>query len=169
MRPKRPRLPADRYQGPRAAFLTFCTSHRTPHFRSPEIVASVLGQLLRTATETQVEIAIYCFMPDHLHMLVEGGLNDSDAGRFVKLGKQRSGFIAKRTFYIKLWQPSYYDHVLRENEASQGVVRYILENPVRAGLSASVTEFPFTGSSKWTIHELLTSLELQCWTPPMVR
>jgi len=166
MRLERPRLPSDRYRGSRAVFLTFCTSQRAPHFRSADVVGAAREQLLRAAADERVEIAIYCFMPDHLHMLVESGFEENDVARFAKLAKQRSAYYVKRAFNLRLWQPSYYDHVLRENEATQGVVRYILENPVRAELVGSVTDYPFTGSSKWTIEQLLSSMEVPCWTPP---
>jgi REP-associated tyrosine transposase len=152
--------------GSRAVFLTFCTSGRARHFASPAIVDMVSEQILRTAAEERVVIAVYCYMPDHVHLLAESGFEENDVTRFVKLAKQRSAYHAKQRFAIRLWQPSYYDHVLREHEATQGVVRYILENPVRAGLASSVSDYPFTGSSKWTIDELMSSLEVPCWVPP---
>jgi REP element-mobilizing transposase RayT len=46
----------------------------------------------------------------------------------------------------RLWQPYGYEHVLRSDEATHAVVRYILENPVRAGLVEDVLDYPFCGS-----------------------
>jgi hypothetical protein len=47
--------------------------------------------------------------------------------------------------------------LLRDNEPTFVVARYILENPVRAGLAASVEEYPFVGSSEYTLSELIAS------------
>ena len=54
-----------------------------------------------------------------------------------------------------LWQDSYYDHVVRPEENLSAIARYIIENPVRAGLARSPFDYPFVGSSTWSIEELL--------------
>ena len=40
---------------------------------------------------------------------------------------------------------------MRDDEDTYTVARYIVENPVRAGLVANVTDYPFVG---WQVHEL---------------
>lgn len=60
-----------------------------------------------------------------------------------------------------MWQSGYYDHVLRNDEGSLGVMRYILENPVRAGLVAEVQEYPYSGSGVHSMRELLGAWESQ--------
>jgi hypothetical protein len=49
--------------------------------------------------------------------------------------------------HAALWQKSYHDHILRKEEAVADVVRYILENPVRAGLVDSIGEYPHAWSA----------------------
>ena len=56
-----------------------------------------------------------------------------------------------------LWQDSYYDHVVRPEENLAGIACYIIQNPVRARLVASPLEYPFSGSTAWSIEELLKS------------
>ncbi len=41
-----------------------------------------------------------------------------------------------------LWQKGFYDHALRENENVQGIARYIVANPLRAGLVEQVGDYP---------------------------
>ena len=43
-----------------------------------------------------------------------------------------------------LWQDGYFDRVLRRDDDSTVVVRYMLENPVRAGLARQPEDHPFT-------------------------
>jgi putative transposase len=86
----------------------------------------------------------YCFMPDHLHVLVAGD-EWSDLRRFVQHFKQMSGYYCKRATGQMLWQPSYWDHILRFEEALADVAEYIWANPVRARLAKSWREYPFSG------------------------
>jgi hypothetical protein len=57
-----------------------------------------------------------------------------------------------------LWQRSYYDHILREDEDVVGVARYVLENPVRAGLVTEVIQYPFHGSFVMNVCDLLDAV-----------
>ena len=117
-----------------------------------------LSQIVRASVENAFNIPAYCFMPDHDHLLVEGSSPGSDLRRFAKDAKQYSGFHYKREYGKHLWQPSYYDHVLRDEEDTWSVARYIVENPLMAGLSTRVDEYPFVGSCVVTKAELLFSV-----------
>jgi hypothetical protein len=41
-----------------------------------------------------------------------------------------------------LWQKSFYDHGLRSEEDLKGIARYIVANPLRAGLVEHIGEYP---------------------------
>jgi REP element-mobilizing transposase RayT len=94
-------------------------------------------------------------MPDHVHLLVEGTSDASDLRRFTKMAKQRSGAMFALRTGGPLWQEGYFDRVLREEEDSRHVARYILENPVRARLVSWPAAYPYLGSGVWTVEELL--------------
>jgi hypothetical protein len=49
--------------------------------------------------------------------------------------------------------------VLRDDEATAAVARYILANPVRAGLTTELGEYPFAGSDVFDLKEVLTAWE----------
>jgi hypothetical protein len=57
----------------------------------------------------------------------------------------------------------YFDRILRDNDPTEGVIRYILENPVRAGLVDDVREYPLIGAAKYDIDDLLLTAML--WRP----
>ena len=84
----------------------------------------------------------------------------SDCRRFITRAKQFSGYHFQRAFNERLWQRYGYEHVLRADEATFSVARYILENPIRAGLARSVTDYPYLGSICCTIDQILDSLPL---------
>ena len=88
----------------------------------------------------------YCVMPDHVHLVLEGLTATSDLRRYEKLTKQRIECVARREFHVyRLWQKGYYEHVLWSRHAVEAAVRYVLENPLRAGLAKRVGEYRFSG------------------------
>jgi REP element-mobilizing transposase RayT len=74
--------------------------------------------------------------------------------------KQYSGFYYRAAFGRRLWQRYGYEHVLRNDEAAVSVARYILENPVRAGIVGAVEDYPFSGSSVYSLKELLEAVQM---------
>jgi putative transposase len=104
-------------------------------------------------------------MPDHLHLLVEGTDAASDVRAFVHLAKQRTGFGYSRACSRRLWQPSYWDRVLRDEESTWSVIRYICDNPVRAGLVDQAHEYAYFGSELIDRETLLRELENRPYTP----
>jgi hypothetical protein len=51
--------------------------------------------------------------------------------------------------------------VIRNDVAALSVARYIVENPVRAGLVENPSEYPFLGSDKWSLTEILEAVTLR--------
>ena len=146
------------YLGPHRYSLTFCTDRRQKLFTTKDVVDLVLEQIARAATEYQFEITTYCFMPDHLHLLVEGKSAGSDAKQFIARAKQYSGFYYKQARGSKLWQRYGFEHVLRDDELTLVVAKYILENPIRAGLVKRVEDYPFLGSLVYSLPDLLEAI-----------
>lgn len=80
-----------------------------------------------------------CFvvMPEHLHWLMELGSKRelSVVIRSVKsLSSRRTG--------QKLWQKGYYDHGLLHDENIKNAARYIVANPLRAGIVKNIHDYP---------------------------
>jgi putative transposase len=159
MRTRRPaRLKHHSYIGVQRYSLTFCTDWKRKWFDNAEVVQLVLSQFLRVAANEGFAVVVYCFMPDHVHLVIEGLREDSDARKFITKAKQCSAHAYASTFGARLWQPFRYEHVLRGDEKVQVVARYILENPVRAGLAKTVSEYPFVGSQVYELKDLLGTL-----------
>ena len=137
--------------------LTFCTDGRRRVFTDAAAVELVVQQLVRAAREQKFSVIAYCFMPDHLHLLVEGTSDNSDGRRFIKAFKQYSGYYYSQERHGTLWQRYGFEHVLRDDEVTVEVVKYILGNPIRAGLAATVEEYPFVGSLVYQLKDLINS------------
>src|SRR5260221_4765406 len=137
------RLAGCSYVGARLYFLTILTNSRARFFVDAAVVNSCAAQILRAATRTGFEIPASCYMPDHLHLLVQGTTAEADLRVFVKLAKQLSGYYVKQQHEIRLWGRGYYDRILREDEDPRRYVRYIREKPVKARLVTDPTDYPF--------------------------
>jgi REP element-mobilizing transposase RayT len=97
-------------------------------------------------------------LPDHLHLLVEGKSAASDLQRFAMLAKQRSGAAYARQFGHALGQEGNFDRVLRRDDEVKPWVKYLLENPVRAGLVTHPADYPHLGSERFTLSELFDAI-----------
>jgi len=145
MRSRRPtRLKDFEYVGRFGYSLRFATLHRVHHFTNAALVAGALVQIQRTCDEEGFALIAYCFMPDHIHLAIRGTAAESNLRRFVKIAKQRVAYVARTQFAIpSIWQDGYYERVVRSH-GMESLVRYILNNPVRAGLveHAQPVEYP---------------------------
>jgi putative transposase len=137
------RLPGCTYVGARLYFVTVLTKSRRRFFVDSEVVACCDAEIRRAATKTRFEIIAACYMPDHLHLLVEGRSTGADFRQFRRLAKQLSAYYVKRRLGLRLWRRGYYDRVVRQDEDPLRYVRYIRANPVRAGLVRCADDYPF--------------------------
>ncbi|MBT3878626.1 MAG: hypothetical protein HON76_16060 [Candidatus Scalindua sp.] len=152
--PKRPRLKDFGYIGIYSYFITVLTENRQNHFKETHIVEPLIMLLGETAEKEHFSVTVFCFMPDHLHLLVSGLEEQSNLKKFIKLFKQRSGYWFKKITLRKLRYLSYYDHILRKVEAKNDIAMYILHNPVREGIVDNFKDYQFNGSFTMNIYEL---------------
>jgi putative transposase len=158
--PYTPYCPTFHYTGRYSYLLTFVTFERTQAFTDPIRVGIARPNILRAAIEQRFEIVVYCFMPDHAHLIVEGLADDSDLKKFVKLAKQYSGYYyARACGGRRLWQHGKNDRIIRDRVDLLDRLRYVVNNPVAAGLVARPEDYPFLGSQRWTVEEMISRLK----------
>lgn len=83
-------------------------------------------------------------MPDHVHWLIQLG-EDYALATVVNRLKSASARHANRALHRKgsLWARAFHDHALRAEEDVRRSARYVIANPVRAGLVDRVGAYPF--------------------------
>jgi putative transposase len=86
-------------------------------------------------------------MPDHVHILLEGVTEDAHLVTCCRLLRQRLAHAYSQRVGRPLWQVGYWEWVLREEEQTEDCARYIFANPIRAGLSRTIGEYPFIGGT----------------------
>jgi putative transposase len=135
-----------------------CVRDRRTDFTTDRIVFPLRDQLLQAGRDYRTEMIAYCFMPDHLHVLFEGETDHSKVLACAEMFRQRSGrdFRAMTGRYV--WQEGFHDRILRREEDTLTVVRYILENPVRAGFCKDFRDYRYSGSARYSLNEIAGAL-----------
>ena len=98
-------------------------------------------------------------MPDHVHLVVRGVVDNSDCKAFIKAAKQYSGFYFKKSHDHQLWQRYGFERVIRDDKELAFAIGYIVANPVRSSLVEHPFEYPFLASQRYTVPELLEICE----------
>ncbi len=85
----------------------------------------------------------WVIMPDHVHWLFQLGHRKSLAG-VMQLFKGGSAYKINKYQQKSgvLWRDSYYEHALRTETEVKNIARYIVANPLRAGLVKKISDYP---------------------------
>lgn len=161
---KKIRLPSTRYVGKQIFFVTICCEKRYPAFSNHAVGQWLVGVLAEQSKKHSFALHAYCAMPNHLHILAQGTSASSNLVRFVSRLKQLTAYSYQKKFARPLWQPRYYDHILRKPEETAQVAWYIWLNPVRKGLCPAPRDYPLSGSL--TVDWKHRCAPANIWSPP---
>jgi REP element-mobilizing transposase RayT len=125
-------------------------------FRDSDVVETFVEFLSIVARKHDFR-SIYCFMPDHLHLVSLGLTDRSDVLQGIDEFKQLSGYWLGLRVPPVRWQKSFHDRIIRTH-ALAPMVQYLLENPVRRGLASHWREYPFTGAIGLGLETFLQEL-----------
>ena len=128
----------------RVYLVTFCTFDRRPVFCDWDIAMIVIRSMHAPALWRGSRVLCWTLMPDHWHGLVELGEMDSVSALVGRI-KGASARAANLHLGVtgSLWTDGFHDHALRDEEDLIDVARYIIRNPIRAGLVDRVGQYPF--------------------------
>ena len=123
--------------------VTTVTADREPIFRCFDLGRIVVKEMRGLHAEGYVTSLAYVVMPDHLHWLFQLGTKAS-LSKLMKRLKGRSAMeIVKSTDRNgSIWQPGFHDHGIRNEEDLKVLARYIVANPLRAGLVEQIGDYP---------------------------
>jgi len=109
-----------------------------PVFAKPGKAELLIDELEREEAAGTFAWIAWVVMPDHWHGLLALGPTGtlSDMMRRIK-GR------TSRALGGGVWQNGFHDHALRSDESCIRAARYIVSNPVRAGLVGSLRDYPF--------------------------
>ena len=143
------RLPPEYYQGKAYVHWSMTMQDRKTGWLIPIFYYKFREILTHAMFRYGLCCPIYCCMPDHIHLLWVGILEETDQRNAAKFFRAQLNPVLARLGARFQQQP--YDHVLREEQrertAFEEVVEYIARNPERAGLVPpdSFQQYQYTG------------------------
>ena len=124
--------------------VTFATEARRRLFARFWAGAVASAALADARLWRDARLLAWVLMPDHWHGVVQLGERDP-LDRVVQRLKANSARRVRREadVHSRVWARGYHDHALRQEEGVREAARYVVGNPVRAGLVERVGEYPF--------------------------
>ena len=116
------------------------------YLQVPEIAQLVLSRILQGDTANYA-LHAWVVMPNHVHMLITPLSNVSSLMQRLKGATAREANRQLGRSGTPFWQHESYDRLVRDAREFRRIENYIIQNPVRAGLSASPETFRW--SSAW--------------------
>jgi putative transposase len=103
-----------------------------------------LSLLSRVTTRWEWSYHALCLMDTHYHIVVETPRVLLSAGSHYLNGRYAEAFNARYTRYGHLFADRFGARVVEDDEYLAEVCRYVVNNPVRAGLCATPAEWPWS-------------------------
>ncbi len=140
------------YSSSGAYFITICTENRKnilstivgEGFPLPKLTfhGCVVEKWIKKLSDKYQNISVdcYCIMPNHIHLLLtainDGGRGDPSPTIDAVVGWLKYQITKeinqiKGTSGAKIFQRSFYDHIIRNRNDYEEICKYIYENPIR--------------------------------------
>ncbi|MGL6072498.1 REP-associated tyrosine transposase [Craterilacuibacter sp.] len=122
--------------------VTCVTDQRRPVFSDFAAARLIILTLKAAEQRFGAHTLAFVLMPDHLHWLFE--LNSASLSELIRWVKGSSSPAINRMqgSSSTLWQAGFHDHALRRDEDLARLARYIVANPLRAGLVQHIGDYP---------------------------
>ena len=150
---KRNRLQEYNYSADGWYFITICTKGRIPILSqivgsdilgAPQVQLLACGKIVEKNLQqlqtfyVNIKVEQYVIMPNHVHMILS--VSNNGAPGMSPPTKQCATiplFVAtlkrfcNKEFGEQIWQRSFYDHIIRDQNDGAEISRYIYENPIK--------------------------------------
>jgi putative transposase len=122
--------------------------HRRPLWlRDPALAAIVVRALEQGENEYRLyDRFAWVVMPNHVHVVIQPFQPLPKVMRWIKGSTARSANLLLKRTGKPFWQYETYDHVIRDADELNRVIRYIERNPVRAGLASAIEDWPWSSA-----------------------
>ncbi len=124
--------------------LSFTTHGRQPLFADPLLALPTSAAMTDRRLWVSSQLLAWVLMPDHCHVLLGLGGLEYLPSLVQRLKTNTARHVRQAAPGIKqVWAKAYHDHAVRDGEDMVAVARYVICNPVRAGIVRRVGDYPF--------------------------
>ncbi|KRA42769.1 transposase [Pseudoxanthomonas sp. Root630] len=128
----------------RTYLVTFTTADRRPLFAHPERAMDACQAMTSSRLWYRSRLLCWVLMPDHWHGVIELGELDGLSAMVQRLKTNSARVVRSRhPETARVWERGFHDHALRNGSTMLATARYIVANPLRAGLARSVGGYPW--------------------------
>ncbi len=117
-------------------------------FQRTETADLLLATIVRNRDKGEFLLHEFVIMPNHMHLLLSVD-DDHAVGRAIQMIK--GGFshaMGQAGLKLKaVWQPSYYEHRVRDAAEYDRMRNYIHQNPVRRHLVERASDCPYSSAN----------------------
>lgn len=128
-------------------FFTACIEGRHPVLACQPAFDELSGIWTRSTVHDGWLVGRFVIMPDHVHFFATPAREAKPRSEWHKMWKSVSSRRLMREFKLKppVWQADTFDHILRNGKSYEEKWRYVRDNPVRQGLVANSSAWPWQG------------------------
>ena len=127
-----------------AYLVTFATCKRHPHFSDPVVAFDACRWLASGAAWLDARLLAWILMPDHWHGILQlGDTQDLSGSVGTAKGRVARALRAKHPQVGTVWQDGFHDRAIRGEAHLLQAARYIVMNPVRAGIVRRAGDYPY--------------------------
>lgn len=153
-----------RWYVPGGTYFFTVVSHHRRHILNTDLARPLLRQAFATEIEaTPFSLEAILLLPDHLHTiwtLPDGDTAYPDRWKRIKRrfseeylargGTEGDVSESQRARNERgVWQPRYWEHVVRDEVDFKRCLDYVHWNPVKHGLATRVRDYPWSSFFKW--------------------
>jgi len=92
--------------------------------KNRDVVAQFIEQIVSKIEG--VALDYYVLMPTHIHLILIFERSKLNLGEVIR----RIKAVTSKETQVKLWQPNYYEHIIRNEHALNKIRAYIVNNPL---------------------------------------
>ena len=118
--------------------ITTTIANRQPLFNEFYLARKIINTIKQSDALNHTTTLAFVVMPDHVHWLMQL----KDKGTLQQVIRSMKSQTAKVVGH-PIWQAGYYDHAIRNDEDIVNIARYIIANPIRAGLVKKASDYPY--------------------------
>jgi len=127
---------------PGTFFITTATYNRRRLFQFPANAELFLETLQHYRRLGHYKVHAFVIMPDHVHLILTPQAITLERA----IGLIKGGFSHRLASKFPVWQRSFTDHRIRDEDDLEIRRTYLHNNPVRAGLAATPELYPYSSA-----------------------
>ena len=117
-----------------------------PKWLQIEQIANIIKEAIHYRDKKEYNLFSYCIMPNHVHVVLE---NNNQNKSFYRVMQSLKRYTARKSNEVlgisdkPFWHHESYDHIVRDERELERIIKYIIYNPVKAGLVNNIKDWKY--------------------------